>query len=325
MKTWSRRKVLTAASTGVATAAFANTFGSSLWAAEQVKACTLTPELEVGPFYYPYELLRSNMSEGKPGLPLRFALELRHARTCAPIPNAAIDVWHCDAMGLYSAFTKMSFGPPPGGSGGQNGPGGPPPPGDPNQRPPMVAGPNGPPPGGPGGPEGRNGPPQIKPTDEERFLRAVQLTDARGRVEFESIFPGWYQGRDTHIHMKVHVGGHAPAGTGHAHDAKHTAYPKYAGGHVCHTGQIAFPDELSDEIARLEPYRHHDLRRTRLKEDHVFMGDPQEYMMQVERSSGGNRQAGLTGTITVFVDPDSTPAPVGGGGGPRGGGPGPRS
>lgn len=312
MQTWSRRKLLVAASSGVASVTLANSFGSSLWAADVVKACTLTPELETGPFFYPYELVRSDIREGKPGVPLQFVLELRHARTCAPVANAAVDVWHCDAMGLYSAFTKTSLGPPPGGPGG-------PPPGDPNQRPQMDGGPNGPPPGGPGGPEGRNGPPQMKPTDEETFLRGVQVTDARGRVEFATVFPGWYQGRDTHIHMKVHVGGHAPAGTGHAHDAAHTAYPTFAGGHVCHTGQIAFADELSDQVARLEPYRQHDLRRTRLREDHVFMGDPRDYMMETKATDTTRLHAGLRGTITVFVDPESTPTPVGIGG--PGGGP----
>ncbi len=314
MKKWSRRKLLAAAGTGIGSAALANTFGSSLWAAEQVKACTLTPELEVGPFYYPYELVRQDIRENKAGLALRFALDLRHARTCAPIANAAVDVWHCNAMGLYSAFTKTSLGPPPGGFGGPGGP----PPADPSQRPRMDMGPNGPPPGGPGGPEGRNGPPQMKPTDEETFLRGIQITDARGSVEFDTIFPGWYQGRDTHIHMEVHIDGHS-TGTAHAHDAAHTEYPKYGGGHVCHIGQICFDDELSDLVAKTEPYRQHQLRRTRLKEDHVFMGEPRDYLMQIKRNNAASLQAGLTGTITVFVDPDSTPAPVGmGPGGPGG-------
>ncbi len=307
MPQWSRRKLLTATGAGLGSVALANTFGSSLWAAEQVKACTLTPELEVGPYYAPYELLRGNIREDRPGIPLRFALELRHAGTCAPLPNAAIDIWHCDALGIYSGYTKAVLGPPPG---------------DPNRRPPVDMGPNGRPPGGPGGPEGRHGPPQMKRTDDETFCRGVQMTNAAGRVEFETIFPGWYQGRDTHIHLEVHMGGHV-AGTGTAGNAAHTPYPKYTAGHVCHTGQIAFDDALSDEIGLLEPYRQHKLRRTRLKEDHVFAGDPRDYLMQIKRSNAANLQAGLTGTLTIFVDPAATPppAPVGGPGGDGPGGP----
>ena len=314
---WSRRKLLAATGAGVGSVTLANTFGSSLWAADAVKTCTLTPELEVGPYYAPYELLRSNIREDRPGVPLRFALELRHAGTCAPIPNAAIDVWHCDALGVYSGFTKTVLGPPP--DGGPDGPGGPRPV-DPNLRPPMDMGPNGPPPGGPGGPEGRNGPPQMKQTDNLTFCRGVQITDSAGRVHFQTIFPGWYQGRDTHIHMQVHIDGHT-AGTGQAGDAAHTTYPTYAAGHVCHIGQIAFDDGLSDAVGRLEPYRQHELRRTRLREDHVFMGDPRDYLMRIEPQDAANLQAGLDGTITVFVNPNATPAPVGPAGPPSAGPP----
>lgn len=36
------------------------------------------------------------------------------------------------------------------------------------------------------------------------FLRGRQLTDSSGRVGFTSIFPGWYSGRATHIHVHVY-------------------------------------------------------------------------------------------------------------------------
>lgn len=49
--------------------------------------------------------------------------------------------------------------------------------------------------GGPGG--GR--------TDDERYLRGAQVTNQDGIVEFLTIYPGWYQGRTTHIHTKVHL------------------------------------------------------------------------------------------------------------------------
>jgi len=37
------------------------------------------------------------------------------------------------------------------------------------------------------------------------FLRGRQTTDANGLVTFTSIFPGWYQGRSTHIHVHVYT------------------------------------------------------------------------------------------------------------------------
>lgn len=36
------------------------------------------------------------------------------------------------------------------------------------------------------------------------FLRGRQTTDANGLVQFTSIFPGWYNGRATHIHVHVY-------------------------------------------------------------------------------------------------------------------------
>ncbi len=37
----------------------------------------------------------------------------------------------------------------------------------------------------------------------ETFLRGIQLTNAEGKVTFRTIFPGWYTGRYTHIHIQV--------------------------------------------------------------------------------------------------------------------------
>jgi protocatechuate 3,4-dioxygenase beta subunit len=41
----------------------------------------------------------------------------------------------------------------------------------------------------------------------ETFLRGIQTTSAQGRVVFTTIYPGWYQGRATHIHLEVTMGG----------------------------------------------------------------------------------------------------------------------
>ncbi|HKB12518.1 MAG TPA: hypothetical protein VKD69_17775 [Vicinamibacterales bacterium] len=39
------------------------------------------------------------------------------------------------------------------------------------------------------------------------YLRGVQTTDASGQVVFTTIYPGWYQGRATHIHVEVKING----------------------------------------------------------------------------------------------------------------------
>src|SRR5712664_1047220 len=37
----------------------------------------------------------------------------------------------------------------------------------------------------------------------QKFLRGTQFTNGEGAVRFETIYPGWYTGRATHIHFKV--------------------------------------------------------------------------------------------------------------------------
>jgi protocatechuate 3,4-dioxygenase beta subunit len=41
----------------------------------------------------------------------------------------------------------------------------------------------------------------------QTFLRGIQTTNSDGEVSFTTIFPGWYQGRATHIHVEVTTGG----------------------------------------------------------------------------------------------------------------------
>ena len=44
-------------------------------------------------------------------------------------------------------------------------------------------------------------------TLSETWLRGYQVTDEKGECRFHSIFPGWYNGRLTHVHGKVHMNG----------------------------------------------------------------------------------------------------------------------
>ena len=41
----------------------------------------------------------------------------------------------------------------------------------------------------------------------QTYLRGIQTTNANGEVTFTTIYPGWYQGRATHIHIEVTAGG----------------------------------------------------------------------------------------------------------------------
>ncbi|MEZ4688724.1 MAG: hypothetical protein R3A12_00510 [Ignavibacteria bacterium] len=39
----------------------------------------------------------------------------------------------------------------------------------------------------------------------QTFMRGTQITDANGTVFFDTVYPGWYPGRATHIHFKVRL------------------------------------------------------------------------------------------------------------------------
>lgn len=64
--------------------------------------CVLTPEQEEGPFYVDLARVRRSIVEDRPGVPLALELTVVDASTCEPIRDAAVDVWHCDALGVYS-------------------------------------------------------------------------------------------------------------------------------------------------------------------------------------------------------------------------------
>ncbi|AGK58553.1 intradiol ring-cleavage dioxygenase [Hyphomicrobium denitrificans 1NES1] len=67
--------------------------------------CRLLPQAVEGPYYFDPKLVRSDIAEGRPGIRLRLELRIIESGTCAPIPNARVDVWHADAQGIYSGYS----------------------------------------------------------------------------------------------------------------------------------------------------------------------------------------------------------------------------
>jgi protocatechuate 3,4-dioxygenase beta subunit len=273
---------------------------------ETAVCSTVAAEQEVGPYYVANELLRADIREGKPGVPILLRLAVLDARSCTPLQGAAIDVWHCDALGLYAGYTKINprgFGPgvsPPGFDPSHRRPQGPPPGFDPSH-----------PDNHPGPPEGMGPPSPIEQTDQLTFLRGIQFTNTRGRLEFATIFPGFYMGRTNHIHFKVREGGRVVR----RGDSEGKTYME---GHTCHTGQVFFPEELAAELMQQEPYSRHRINRTTQAEDMIFNGQHGGPSISRLRPLDAKRpEAGYISELIVAVDPSATPAPVGPGG-PRG-------
>lgn len=72
--------------------------------------CVLTPRAVEGPFYFDPSLQRADITEGRPGVGLRLALQVVDANGCVPIGGARVDVWHADALGWYSGYAGQGDG-----------------------------------------------------------------------------------------------------------------------------------------------------------------------------------------------------------------------
>ena len=100
----------TAPSTTSTTAAAATATGlAALF--PSANSCSLTPEETEGPFYFDVNSMRRDIREDRQGQQLRLGVRVLDAG-CAPISDAVVDVWHCDAEGSYSGFESASMGGP---------------------------------------------------------------------------------------------------------------------------------------------------------------------------------------------------------------------
>lgn len=94
------------------------------------------------------------------------------------------------------------------------------------------------------------------------FLRGRQTTDANGLVSFTSIFPGWYSGRATHIHVHIYNASGTsllvtqiafPEGSGSAvvlvNASTSNGYTKGMSGYTYNANDNVFSDGVSSELA----------------------------------------------------------------------------
>ncbi|GAV45543.1 dioxygenase [Streptomyces acidiscabies] len=269
--------------TGAGTGASGKKVTASASASAGTVCYKLTSETTEGPYYIDADKLRQDITEDKAGIPLTLQLKVIDSETCKPVPNAAVDVWHCDALGLYSGYESFSQG---GGGGG----GGTPPSGTPTDVPSGT--PTGEPPSGGGGGGGGGGG-HEEPTSDTRYLRGTWRTDRNGNVTFRTVFPGWYQGRCVHIHTKVHVNGEwTDAG--------------YEGGTTCHTGQLFFDEDTVVLTEAVEPYSTSTATRTTLTEDTIYDQSGTTGGLLKLKYSKSNIVRGVVASLTMGVDPDTT-------------------
>jgi protocatechuate 3,4-dioxygenase beta subunit len=96
------------------------------------------------------------------------------------------------------------------------------------------------------------------------FMRGIQRTNAKGLALFRTVYPGWYQGRTVHIHVKVHLGGN-----------------------LLHTGQLYFPDTVTDAVYRKAPYTSRPNRDVRNAADSIYRNGGKRSQVSVTKNSAG--------------------------------------
>ena len=95
-------------------------------------------------------------------------------------------------------------------------------------------------------------------------MRGVQRTSSQGIATFQTVYPGWYRGRTVHIHVKVHVRGK-----------------------VVHTGQLYFPDSVTDAVYRKAPYSRRPNRDVRNAEDSIYRNGGKRSSLSLRKLGSG--------------------------------------
>ncbi|MGA6156613.1 hypothetical protein ACPEIC_25005 [Stenotrophomonas sp. NPDC087984] len=105
--------IATTASAGETSAASAtpSASASASASAPSGEVCyRLTSETTEGPYYIDADKIRKDITEHKEGIPMTLRLKVIDSDTCKPVAKAAVDIWHCDALGLYSGYESSSSG-----------------------------------------------------------------------------------------------------------------------------------------------------------------------------------------------------------------------
>ncbi|HWL45956.1 MAG TPA: hypothetical protein VNQ73_23650 [Ilumatobacter sp.] len=118
---------------------------------------------------------------------------------------------------------------------------------------------------------------------DQNYLRGMQVTDARGKVTFTSIFPGCYAGRWPHTHFEIY-------------ESRDTATTGTA---ALKISQSAFPQDACEAVYALDGYGNsaRNLGQLSLASDNVFADGYDDQLATVT----GNPTTGYTHTLQVRI------------------------
>ena len=188
--------------------------------ATSAAACVVTPSETAGPFPSITLPVRSDVREDRAGLPLTLAITVVNAgASCAPVTNASVEIWHCDAAGNYSEYGNLT---------------------------------------------------------SSTWLRGIQPVDGSGVARFTTIYPGWYAGRATHIHIEVFVNNRSVK-----------------------TSQIAFPEEINSAVYTTGVYASKGQNPTKNTNDGIFADGVTSELATLT----GSASSGYSATFQVGITP----------------------
>ncbi|KAB5595443.1 Dioxygenase [Ceratobasidium theobromae] len=85
-----------------------STAASAKYTTIQNTTCVTAPEVTEGPYYINNEYYRTDLRETQAGVKLILDIGIMDTRTCTPLPNALVELWHCNSTGAYGGFTTSS-------------------------------------------------------------------------------------------------------------------------------------------------------------------------------------------------------------------------
>src|SRR5438094_2949876 len=105
-----RRSTLSKLAGAGAAAWFIPAWNETAEAADAITCVAATPTVTEGPYWVDEKLFRSDIRTdpttgvARAGIPLTLTVIVQNlgSSACAPLVGAYIDIWHCDAKGIYS-------------------------------------------------------------------------------------------------------------------------------------------------------------------------------------------------------------------------------
>jgi protocatechuate 3,4-dioxygenase beta subunit len=126
-------------------------------------------------------------------------------------------------------------------------------------------------------------------TEGKDFLRGNQIADENGTVQFTTVYPGWYEGRAIHIHVKVR-----------SVEGPQNPFEW--------TSQFYLNNSINELVHKQSPYSGHGPVAMLNEDDGIYTGPSTDGMVQTNAGKylmlnlAADRQGGYVGTFNIGVN-----------------------